>query len=64
MINVTVTAQCTILILEIDVLVTSTKAINKDMEELSHLMECSMREKINQVHLTEKPFLVLQISLN
>ena len=53
MIVVTDTEQCTILILGIRELVTSTKAINKDMEKLSNIAVYSMRENGAQVQLTE-----------
>ena len=54
MIVVTDTVQCTILILKIGELVTFTKAINKVMEKLSFLTECSMKENGIQVQLKEK----------
>ena len=54
MIVVTDMAQCTILILKLSGLVTSTKTINKGMERLSFLMDSTGRENLKQVGLAEK----------
>ena len=53
MIVVTDMAQCTILMLKLSGLVTSTKTINKDMES-SFITDSSGRENLKQVGLAEK----------
>ena len=54
MINNTATVNYTTQMLEIIVLVTSNKTINKDMEELYYEVELTLRESGTQVTWKEK----------